>query len=248
MQTIALKQAQQLEPYLSPNAAEIPPQFKDPAGYWTGFAGRARVFIVNTEILEPHQYPGSLSDMLNGPVPTKEIGIALPLFGTTLTQAAALYTIWGAEKTDLFFKQIEESDIQILNGNSSVRDYVSQGKLSFGLTDTDDACSAIEKGKPVRMIIPDQDSLGTLVIPNTVALIKGGPNPELGKKFIDYLLHPTTLNDLIASGWCHVPLRKADESPSCMETDTILAFKVNLDSIYTNYVRHRKALKQQFLK
>ena len=248
VQTIALKQAQQLEPYLSHNAAEIPPQFKDPAGYWTGFAGRARVFIVNTEILEPHQYPGSLSDMLNGPVPTKEIGIALPLFGTTLTQAAALYTIWGAEKTDLFFKQIEESDIQILNGNSSVRDYVSQGKLSFGLTDTDDACSAIEKGKPVRMIIPDQDSLGTLVIPNTVALIKGGPNPELGKKFIDYLLHPTTLNDLIASGWCHVPLRKADESPSCMETDTILAFKVNLDSIYTNYVRHRKALKQQFLK
>ncbi len=34
-------------PYVSPNAAGIPAAYKDPNGYWTGFAARARVLIVN---------------------------------------------------------------------------------------------------------------------------------------------------------------------------------------------------------
>src|ERR1700687_1946020 len=34
-------------PYISPNAEGIPASFKDPNGYWTGFAARARVLIVN---------------------------------------------------------------------------------------------------------------------------------------------------------------------------------------------------------
>ena len=34
-------------PYVSPNAQGIPSSFKDPDGYWTGFAARARVLIVN---------------------------------------------------------------------------------------------------------------------------------------------------------------------------------------------------------
>ena len=34
-------------PYVSPNAHGIPASFKDPNGYWTGFAARARVLIVN---------------------------------------------------------------------------------------------------------------------------------------------------------------------------------------------------------
>ena len=34
-------------PYISPNAAGIPEAFRDPNGYWTGFAARARVLIVN---------------------------------------------------------------------------------------------------------------------------------------------------------------------------------------------------------
>src|SRR5215469_11675352 len=34
-------------PYVSPSAQGIPASFKDPNGNWTGFAARARVFIVN---------------------------------------------------------------------------------------------------------------------------------------------------------------------------------------------------------
>ena len=37
-------------PYVSPNAHGIPSNFKDPNGYWTGFAARARVLIVDKNI------------------------------------------------------------------------------------------------------------------------------------------------------------------------------------------------------
>lgn len=42
-----LRQQAIAAPYLSPNAEGISASFKDPDGYWTGFAARARVLIVN---------------------------------------------------------------------------------------------------------------------------------------------------------------------------------------------------------
>ena len=42
-----LRQHRIAAPYLSPNADGIPAAFRDPQGYWTGFAARARVLIVH---------------------------------------------------------------------------------------------------------------------------------------------------------------------------------------------------------
>ena len=48
-----LRQQHIAAPYVSPNAKEIPAKFRDPDGYWTGFAARARVIIVNVRMLNP---------------------------------------------------------------------------------------------------------------------------------------------------------------------------------------------------
>src|SRR6266566_9593195 len=37
-------------PYVSPSAEGIPATFRDPIGYWTGFAARARVLIVRPDV------------------------------------------------------------------------------------------------------------------------------------------------------------------------------------------------------
>ena len=47
-QTILLKGKGCLAPYASPNAGDIPAQYRDPENCWTGFGGRARVLIVST--------------------------------------------------------------------------------------------------------------------------------------------------------------------------------------------------------
>jgi iron(III) transport system substrate-binding protein len=44
-----LRQQHIAAPYFSPKADGIPANFRDPQGYWTGFAARARVLIVHKD-------------------------------------------------------------------------------------------------------------------------------------------------------------------------------------------------------
>jgi len=193
-QMILLKNHSVLAPYQSHAGNDIPAQYHDQDGCWTGLGGRGRVFLVNTNLLKPEAYPRTLNDMLDPRYPGSSIGLAYPMFGTTSTQAAALYSLLGKEKAHAFYANLSERGVRVVDGNSVVKDLVASGQLAFGLTDSDDACTALADGRPVAIVVPDQgpDGMGTLIIPDTVALISGGPHPDEGKAFIDYLLSRET--------------------------------------------------------
>lgn len=233
-QTILLKEEEVLSPYISPNRSSIPTQYLDPDGYWTGVGGRARVILVNTDLVSENETPTSIDDFLDSPTPPELIGIAYPLFGTTSTHAAALYAHWGQAEAKAFFERLQERGIQVVDGNSVVRDMVADGQMAFGLTDTDDACGALERGAPVKIIFPDQgpDSIGTLVIPNTIGLIAGSPNPEEGKALIDFLLSLETEEAMIRAGWSHIALRPLEVEQFCLEEVTIQGMDVSLNQVY----------------
>ena len=63
-QTLLLQEVGVLTAYLSPEAGDIPAQYRDPQGYWTGIAGRARVLVVNTDLVSPEDYPTSIHSLL----------------------------------------------------------------------------------------------------------------------------------------------------------------------------------------
>jgi iron(III) transport system substrate-binding protein len=232
-QTIVLKNRSVLAPYHSPSADDIPVQFKDAEGFWTGFGGRARIFIVNTDLLTPSHYPHSVYDMLDDTYPGKSIGIAYPMFGTTATHAAALYSYLGKEKAHAFFSSLNNRNVRNVDGNSVVRDLVADGQLAYGLTDTDDACGAVESGRNVTIIIPDQGDgeMGTLVIPNTVALIAGAPHLAEAKVFTDYLLDKKTESVLVASGWIQIPVRDIPAS-TCINSTGIKTIPITYQDTY----------------
>lgn len=232
-QTILLKERNLLAPYRSTNIAGIPEQYMDQAGYWSSMGGRARVIIINTELI-PEGGPTSLEDFLNPAWPAEKIGIAYPLFGTTSTHAAAIYAFFGREEGRSYFEALQSRGVAVVDGNSVVRDLVASGQLAFGLTDTDDACGAIARGAPVRIVIPDQGvgEIGTLIIPNTVGLIAGSPNPESGKELIDFLLSLETEAALIRSGWSHIALRQVDVEQTCLEVLSIQGMQVSLNDVF----------------
>jgi hypothetical protein len=78
------------------------------------------------------------------------------VFGTASTQAAALYSYLGRERARAFFASRNNRSVRVVDGNSVVRDLVADGQLAYGITDADDACGAIESGRNVTIIIPDQ--------------------------------------------------------------------------------------------
>jgi iron(III) transport system substrate-binding protein len=204
--TLILKQKDILTPYRSPSAEDIPAKFKDPQGYWTGYAARARVFVYNTKMLDESRLPQSIFDLTDDRWRGK-VALAYPLFGTTATHVAALYSLLGQEKTEAYLKGLIDNEVVVVDGNSVVRDLVVEGKLPLGLTDTDDVNVAMQSGKPVKMLFPDKAGIGTLFIPNTIALIKNAPHPVEGKKLIDYLLSKEIESKLAFSESAQIPVR-----------------------------------------
>lgn len=222
LQTITLQSEGVLEPYASPSAEAIPNAFKDPDGYWTGFAARARVVIYNTDqVTDP---PTHLRDFLD-PRWKGKAAIANPLFGTTATHGAALFELWGDDEAKVFFNALRANDIAILPGNGTVRDLVARGEYAVGLTDTDDANGAVLDGFPVAWHPLRHGEYGGLLIPNTVALIRGAPNADNGRALIDFLLGPDVEAALARGRSLQIPLNPAvtppDDVPKIEDIDPI---------------------------
>jgi len=199
-----------LAPYRSPAARDIPARFRDRDGTWTGFAARARVLVWNrNRVAKP---PTSLLE-LTRPAWRGEVVMANPLFGTTASEAAALFQVLGRAKAETHFRALQANGVRIVDGNAVAADWVARGVAKVGLTDTDDAYSRIADGKPIGMAFPDQGGIGTLVIPNTVALIRGAPHPTAGRQLIDALLSRDT-EALLARGPSHqMPVRSGVPVP-----------------------------------
>ncbi|NMC75518.1 MAG: extracellular solute-binding protein [Geobacteraceae bacterium] len=248
--TLFLKEKGVLSPYPSPAAGDIPSPYRDPEGYWACTAARARVLLVNRELVPPSRYPSSLFTLVSSGLPPDRVGIACPVFGTSATHAAALYSLLGREQGKKFYESLYRKKVRVVDGNSLVRDMVADGRLLAGITDTDDACGAKRKGAPVEIIFPDQGrtGIGTLVIPGSVALIAGGKHPDEARKLVDFLLSREVEGKLVASGWSHLPLRGKVGGGGCVDGATVKAMGVGPLDAYRMLGPARKDMAEIFIR
>lgn len=212
--TVRLERAAVLEKLDPPPAGadRIPARYRDPEGVWFGFAARARVLIVNTDLVPSDRRPTSMWDVVD-PAWKGRTGFVRPVTGTTLTQVTALYHALGAEKTDEFLRRLAENQVNLPPGNGRLASLVGAGEIAFGFTDTSDYRLVKAEGKPVDVVYPDQDGIGTLVIPNTVARVKGGPNPVEARKLLEFLLSDEAERILAFHPRGHIPLKPGVDHP-----------------------------------
>ncbi len=199
-----------VSPYLSPNAAAVPPAFKASDGSWTGGAARARLLLVNRNRVKPGELPRSVRD-LSDPRWKGQTAIANPLFGTTTMHVAALADAWGDDALKAFLLQLKANGCRIASSNGEVKRLVASGEVAFGLADTDDAAEALHDGAPIEVVYPDQDGMGTLLMPTAVVPLKG-PHPEEARRLVDFLLSTVAEQKLVELA-SHLPLR-SDVKPA----------------------------------
>ena len=129
----------------------------------------------------------------------------------------------------------------------------SSQKVAFGLTDTDDSWLAIEEGAKVKVIYPDQmpNQPGCMIIPNTVALVRGGPNRANAEKLLRWLVSKDTESLLAKSRTAQMPLREGVEVPDeprllWYPGKDFRAMEVDWQGVGTNADRWRNYLTRLF--
>lgn len=219
--TVTLAREGVLEPFASSAERDVPTgwpaHLRAQDRTWYGFAQRARVIAYNTTIVPSSGAPRTLRELTDTRYMDK-IGMARPQFGTTRSHIAALVAMHGAEPVREFLLALRKNNVRLYDGNSSVVQALTNGEIHVGLTDTDDVWAAQANQWPVAMNFESADkptakvqglrSLGAIVIPNTVARVKGGPNPGNAGRFADFLLGADVERMLAQSGSKNVPVRE----------------------------------------
>ncbi len=249
LQTIRLKEEGVLASSSPANASGLPDAFKDKSGEWYGFGGRARVLVYNKQTIDLADVPKTLDEFLTSDK-LADSAIALPIFGTTSTHAAVLYAEWGTDDAKDYYTKLQEGGVQILDGNGVVIDYVSQKKILYGLTDTDDALEEIADNPDIGMVFLDQGSgeIGTLVIPNTVAKIKGGPNSDQADKFINWLLSKEVEQKLVDDEWIQIPVHDGVKANELVEQAKVKIMAADFIKAYEFYDVSKDDLTAIFVK
>ena len=247
--TLRLKEEGLLTAFEPAEARNYPATFQDPDRQWYGFAARARVLIVNTDLVPEAETPTSIYDLLD-PRWKGKIAVAKPLFGTTASHVACLFSALGESKAQEFLKKLKANDVQIQGGNKGCAEAVGAGRAAFALTDTDDAMIEKESGKPVRIVYPDAtfDGIGTLFLPNTLAVIRGAPHEKEAKILVDYLLGPEIEEQLAAGPSAQIPLnRLASGGARVKGPAQAKAMKVDFQDAAQHFDAALEVVKKDFL-
>lgn len=226
--TIQLARQGMLAAYDSPSAADIPARFRDRAHRWTATAVRARVIAFDPESVGDGAVPATWEELADAKW-AGSVAIANPLFGTTRGHVAAMFALWGPERARSFLTRLRDGRALVADGNSATVRAVMGGRSRIALTDSDDVWMALRGGAVLEMRGLDMGDGGTLLIPCTAALLAGAPNPEAGRRLIDFLVSAEVERLLAESESKNIPVRESLRRE--LELDWPAETKVDWDAV-----------------
>jgi iron(III) transport system substrate-binding protein len=175
------------DPYRSPEAAAVPPEYKAAAGTWTGFSVLPMVIVYNRRLLPENRAPKSWGDIL-APRFAGRIAYADP------ASSGSAYTILktattaiarrrpGGSATAAFARAL---DGRVLRESTQVIPSVASGEFLVGLSFENAAAEMTGTGADIGIVYPAD---GTSAVPDGVALIRGSRRREAAERFQDFVL------------------------------------------------------------
>src|SRR5882724_918673 len=172
------------EAYASKNIAATPAEYRDPDNLWIGNNLHLLVILQNTKLLPEAEGPKSWADLLD-PKWKGKIAFTDPAnSGSAFQTVTMLVDMWGGG--DAGWKKVAQlfKNMKVLNRSSLVFQGVGNGEYPLGISLEYAGPLWASNGAPVKVIYPSD---GTSASMEGVAIIKGGPNPESAKAFVDYI-------------------------------------------------------------
>jgi len=201
---LTLKADGLLQPYQPPAAAEIPARYKDPEGFWTGtdadFIGIAsnQKFLAEKGLKAPQSW-----EDLTRPEFAGQICVGNPATsGTGYTFLTTILQLFGEAKGWDYLKRFNANVAQYTRSGIGPTQLVGRGEVGVGLLFAHDILGSIHKGFPMQMSLPQE---GTGYDLFCSVMLKGAPEPEPAKQFLDWAVTPESLELLAASEYFDIP-------------------------------------------
>ena len=241
--TILLARAGLLAAYESPAARDIPARYVDVQHRWTAMGLRARVVAYDPTLVPPEQVPQRW-EQLGEAAWAPHVALANPLFGTTRGHVGAMFALWGEARGTSYLTAMRDAGALIADGNSSAVRAVIARRARFAMTDTDDVWVAQRAGASLELCYPDMGDGGTLLIPNSVALLANCPHPDAGRQLVDFLVSAEVERLLAESTSRNIPVRPALRAELGLELppETKLSFDAITDAMQPAIVAAREIL------
>lgn len=177
-----------LESYTSPNAAKIKAEFKDSEGYWTGIYQGYLGFILDGRFFDennlapPKSWSDLLKDQFKGQIVMGNPGTA----STGYVVVSAIVQSMGEEEGMRYLAALNKQIKQYTKAGAAPARSVALGEAAIGITYLHNGIRLIKEGNTnVRLSLPEEGSAFEL---GAVAIIKGAPEMEAAKKFVDWSL------------------------------------------------------------
>ena len=180
------------EEYKSPNMANLQDwavrQWNQTKGRTIGIYSGALGFAYNTKLIASKGIPDPKcwADLLD-PKLKDEVQVADPnSSGTAYTMLATMVQLMGEEKGLAYMKELNGQVKTYTKSGTAPGRMAGQGECTVGITFLHDAIKYREEG--MTDIVLSAPSEGTGYEIGAVGIIKGGPDQEAAKKFIDWIL------------------------------------------------------------
>ena len=185
---IAMQNAGVLEPYYSDAAPYLEGNQRDPDGYWTGFYLTALGIGINEarfrQAYGDKLLPVTWEDLLD-PAYAGEIVMTDPIASSTaylFLQTQLQRLGWDAGWD--YLEQLAPRVGQFPTSGSAPPRMVGTGEYILGVAFVHSLSSTIVQGFPVTLVVPP----GTGGEAGSVSIIANGPNGELARQFIDFVM------------------------------------------------------------
>jgi iron(III) transport system substrate-binding protein len=171
-------------PYKSQHVGAIAAEYRDPDNLWIGTNLHVLVILHNTKMLPAGEAPKRWSDLLD-PRYKGKIAFTDPRnSGSAYSTVTMLVDQWGG--ADAGWQKVKTlfGNMRMLNRSSLVFQGVGKGEYPLGVSLEYAGYLWEKNGAPVKTLYPSD---GTLALMEGVAIIKGGPNGESARKFVDWV-------------------------------------------------------------
>ena len=186
-----LKQEGMIVPYKPKDVDKVPAEWhgmkvKDKDDYWVCFAPWIVTNLYNEKVMKALRLPPPKTwKELIDPIYRGNVVYTLPYASGTMHEMVEIILQTMGEKEGWAYLRLLAAQLARFSTSSvDTTHVVNRGEVPMGLAQPQmNALSSRKDGYPVSDLLPDK----TILVPEAVALLKGAPNPETGKIFLDWL-------------------------------------------------------------